>query len=170
VTAILVDMDDCIVKVAKVYDIPPDVIRGIVAFESGGQWAARTYVYDHKHLFDPNDGHPWRTLTMEQYCSDEPAEDFDGLVTVTEPDEEWIGQKTKWGPMQILGNITRELGFTGKFQELMGSAGVRFGVAHLRRLMNEGRSLDEAIAAYGANCPTPKGISYLEQVKSWKKE
>lgn len=86
---------------------------------------------------------------------------------------ELIGQKTSWGPMQIMGATARELGFRGWFPELCGPLGIEYGARYLRKQFDryEGESWEDAIEAYNAGRRnTDDGERYREKVmRKWRR-
>lgn len=160
-------------KHALLNGVPIGVAVGIVVVETeilGGLVQAKYYPEFHE-VVDPNSGTRWRTLTKEQYASSTPPEDWDGLVIIgNSPEDEWLGQKSSWGPMQIMGSFARDQGFVGRFTELNGEAGVRFGIAHLKLLQRElatigGDGWDCAVSAYkGDRHPGMSLLDYSDKV------
>jgi len=67
---------------------------------------------------------------------------------------EYIGQKTSWGLMQVMGAVAREYGFTDQFPALWDPAtGIKYGVKHLKRLYAKHGKWPQTIAAYNAGTP-----------------
>lgn len=67
---------------------------------------------------------------------------------------EYIGQKTSWGLMQVMGAVAREYGFTDQFPALWDPAtGIKYGVKHLKRLYAKHSKWPQTIAAYNAGTP-----------------
>lgn len=81
-------------------------------------------------------------------------------------DTEINGQKTSWGPMQIMGAVARELGFWAWFPQLCSNdVGVHFGCAKLSQLFARFKILDEVIASYNAGSPLrDKTGNFINQV------
>ena len=83
----------------------------------------------------------------------------------TEP-KEIIGQKSSWGPMQVMGATARELGFTGEFSELFDYAtGIKYGMLHLRRLNQRYDNWPDVISAYNAGHVKRVDGKYVNQAK-----
>lgn len=67
---------------------------------------------------------------------------------------EYIGQKTSWGLMQVMGAVAREYGFTDQFPALWDPAtGIKYGTKHLKRLYAKHGKWPQTIAAYNAGTP-----------------
>jgi soluble lytic murein transglycosylase-like protein len=68
---------------------------------------------------------------------------------------EAIGRATSYGLMQIMGQVAREKGFKGEFEELFDPAtGLEWALRHLRHFIDKyAPSLDDAIASYNAGSP-----------------
>ena len=83
----------------------------------------------------------------------------------TEP-KEIIGQKSSWGPMQVMGATARELGFTGEFSELFDYAtGIKYGMLYLRKLNQRYDNWPDVISAYNAGHVKRVDGKYANQVK-----
>lgn len=73
--------------------------------------------------------------------------------------DEARGRATSYGLMQIMGQVAREKGFRGKFEELYGlAAGLEWGLKHLKHFIDKyAPNLDDAIASYNAGSPRKAG-------------
>ena len=77
---------------------------------------------------------------------------------------EFIGQKTSWGLMQIMGAVAREYGYTDQFSGLWDPyENIRYGIKHLRKLKERNGTWPHAIAAYNAGSPRMKDGKYENQ-------
>lgn len=89
---------------------------------------------------------------------------------------EYIGQKTSWGLMQVMGAVAREYGFTDQFPALWDPAtGIKYGVKHLRRLYAKHGKWPQTIAAYNAGTPQLidgkfKNQAYVDKVLAYWSE
>ncbi|WP_019865146.1 lysozyme family protein [Methylovulum miyakonense] len=95
---------------------------------------------------------------------------FTGVPGVTTDSEEFEGQKTSWGPMQVMGAVAREYGFRGEFQDLCGVPGIIYGVRHfvnLHRQFSASHGIDGVISAYNAGTPTDANEHYVANVKKY---
>jgi len=136
---------DCILKnikeAAQVTGLPYDLLYGIVCQESSGLPMAVRY--------EPG--------FFKRYIMKIP-----GLGT-----KESRGRSTSWGLMQVMGQVAREEGFTGEFEQLLDPrVGLHWGCRHLlvlkkRHLTTHG--WPGVIAAYNAGSPRKKGGVYVNQ-------
>lgn len=72
---------------------------------------------------------------------------------------EAIGRATSWGLMQIMGQVAREKGFKGPFEDLFSpTIGLEWSLKHLRHFIDKYKEmgLDYAIASYNAGSPRHK--------------
>jgi len=116
------------------HNLPPEIVRAIVAVESGGNpWAAR---------YEP--GYRWTIPKAKR-----PA-------TCTQATEDVL-QSMSLGPMQVMGAVARELGHRGWLTDLcFWEDGLEYGCAHLAKL--KARYFDKhgwpgVVAAYNAGSP-----------------
>ena len=73
--------------------------------------------------------------------------------------DEAAGRATSWGLMQIMGQVAREKGFKGDFQDLLNAdVGLEWSLRHLKRFIGKYKEmgLDYAIASYNAGSPRHK--------------
>ena len=89
---------------ARTYGLPVAIVQGIMEVESGGNPFAMKFECHYRWLVDVNTLKPFRYLTPGEIYNIRPPDDFNYL-TGTTPDTEWIGQKTSWGPMQVMGAV-----------------------------------------------------------------
>jgi soluble lytic murein transglycosylase-like protein len=63
-------------------------------------------------------------------------------------------QACSWGPMQVMGAVARELGFTGQITTLVyPEIGVLFGCKKLKSLINKYANETDVISAYNQGAP-----------------
>jgi soluble lytic murein transglycosylase-like protein len=80
--------------------------------------------------------------------------------------KEALGRATSWGLMQIMGQVAREKGFKGEFEELFDpEIGLKYSLRHLRNFIEHYEpNLDDAIASYNAGSPRKgKDGKYVNQ-------
>lgn len=142
-------------EAALAFDLDAKVVIAVATVESGlNPWAVR-YERGYSYLWDVLTERPLRLREMT------PPSDFPCLPA--SPDRtgrtEWVGQKTSWGLMQVMGAVARERGFRGAFlSELCDPAvGAHYGCKHLKHLYN--RHSDRygwkgVLTAYNAGSPT----------------
>jgi len=144
---------------ARAFDLPVRRVAAIVQVESAGnRWAFR-YEPSFEAWLRARIRKLWRTLGNDPY-RDHPS---DPEVT------ELVARAISWGPMQVLGQVAREEGFTGPYlTALCGEEGVRIGCKRLARLRDRYLGdIDRATEAYNAGrIGTAAGAQYLEMVRA----
>ena len=119
---------------AKRYNLPRQLIAGIILTESGGDLYAYKTEPAYRYLVDITTGRPFRSLTPAEIASETAPADFPHL-TISSRDTEWWGQQASWGPMQVMGAVARELGYLQPFPALCSLAyGIDIGCHHLATL------------------------------------
>jgi len=146
---------DVIKETAARYQLPPALVRAIVAVESGGNlWAVR---------YEPD--------FFLRYVAGRDHRVYAPCSRVT---EERL-RACSFGPMQIMGQTARELGFQGVYlTELCAPAvGVEWGCRLLASLLvREKKRVDRAVAAYNAGSArlTPSGKfvnqQYVDKIRA----
>lgn len=117
-------------EIARKHGLAPEIVLSIIEVESGGdQYAVR---------YEPN----WRWFLRISYWASK--------LRITDKTERML-QSCSFGPMQIIGATSRELGFTGSLVRLCSLTGVEYGCKYLRKQLDryEG-NVKHAIAAYNA--------------------
>lgn len=135
--------------------IPASIVAAVCWVESSGDVTAWRPEHAYRYLWDVRRNAPFRPLTLDERDSETPPADFYSLAGAKAA--EWWGQQASWGPMQIMGAVARELGFTGQFPGLCSAfAGVLYGCKHLENLHKrffERYGWDGVVAAYNAGSP-----------------
>lgn len=132
-------------KIADDHDLPDALVLGVIEVESAGNtWAAR---FERHYRWCMN-VRTMRVFTASpsQARSSEAPNGFPGTVDpyYSSADTEWIGQKTSWGLMQVMGAVAREHGYTDALPALCEPMhGIEYGCRHLARLR------DRFIARHG---------------------
>ena len=116
---------------AKDHLLPVPILIGLAYAESSFEYDATRYEVNYKYLVDAETLKPFRKLQEAEIAVENPPKDFKGIEGVTSAKEEWVGQKTSFGPLQIMGAVAREAGFKGKFSELGGTTGVQLSLIHI---------------------------------------
>ena len=145
-------VDKLIKKYANKYNIPEEIVRGIINAESN---------------FNPNairyeDHYRWLVKPLDKYHYHK--------------DTERIGQKTSWGLMQVMGAVGREKGFEGKFlSELVKpKLSLEYGCKHLHSFYKKYNDWEDAVSSYNQGSPrkTPQGEyenqAYVDKVMNYK--
>ena len=79
-------------------------------------------------------------------------------------------QKMSWGPMQVMGSVARELGYSGHLTELIiPQNGIFYGCEKLKQLCKKHKDQSDVIAAYNAGGAIKvngryRNQTYVEQV------
>ena len=148
------------------YFLPFSLIMAIANVESGQNKHAVRFERHYRYLFDVGSGKPFRKLSDDEIMSKRAPYDFPFYGDISSRDTEWVGQQCSWGAMQVMGAVAREHGFQGRFPELCGDAGIKYGCLHLSKLRE--RFLREygwrgVIAAYNAGSPRKIGGAFVNQ-------
>lgn len=114
--------------------LPEGLVKAIIEQESNGcPWAAR---------FEP--------AFLDRYVAPRPA--VFGAVSIG---TERMLRATSFGPMQLMGQVARELGYKEPFltKLCMPEEGIEYGCKKLASLMAKYSNTSDAIAAYNAGSP-----------------
>jgi soluble lytic murein transglycosylase-like protein len=78
---------------------------------------------------------------------------------------ERIELMSSFGVMQVMGEVARELGYTGRLTDLFDPVyGIQYGCLKLKKCLEKyPNNQDDAIAAYNAGVPTMTGGGYKNQ-------
>lgn len=151
--------------VSNLYNFPEGFISAIVLVESLGDVAAMRYEPNYSYLWN------YRTNSPVRFSGSilHPGTEFGGPGFISK-ETELVGQRTSWGPMQVMGAVAREYGFTGFFPELCtADVGVRYGCMHLaklRRRFDLGYdNLMELATAYNTGSPKDESHPYWRKIK-----
>lgn len=133
------------------YGIDPDLVEAFVMTESSGNPKATRYEANfYKKYIQPM-----------------------LYANAIEP-KDAIGRATSWGLMQIMGQVAREKGFKGAFEELFEpSENLKWCLKHLKGFMDTYKNLDDAIASYNAGRPRKtesgeyKNQDYVDKIKKY---
>lgn len=124
------------------FGLDQDLIAAIIQVESGGNKFAMRY--------EPN--YKWTYYTRE--CASRY-----GIDLATEE----MMQKCSFGPMQVMGAVAREFGFTGYMTELCSNdLGIYYGCKHLKRLSERFANEADLIASYNAGSPRKTSGGFYE--------
>ena len=126
------------------YGIPLDILRAIVHVESSGDPCAMRFEPGYRWLWDVRQNRPWLGTP-----------DLFPAPAGVSRDTERMGQMTSWGPMQVMGAVAREHGFTGKYLSALCryEIGMHYGCQHLVRYHARYGSWEEAVVSYNAGSP-----------------
>jgi hypothetical protein len=150
------------------FDLPVELITAIVCVESGGNSAAQRAEAGYRYVWDCARQRPFRTLLRAEILSAKAPAGFASGTPGMSVDTEWMGQRTSYGPMQVMGAVAREYRFTGWFADLCGSLGIHYGCLHLSRLHRRFYARygwSGVVEAYNAGSPgSEAGNAYLAKV------
>jgi len=182
------DLETAIAGEAARHGFKARYLIGIAMQESSGRWEATRFEKHYRWLWDVARKQPFKEPAKPTKKELEPAEEpakavepteskapkgFSGISGITTPEEEYEGQKTSWGPMQVMGAVARELGFMGKFEELNGIPGVVYGVQHFVNLYRrhfKAKGIGAVISAYNdGNTDTRDNAHYVQKVLGYAK-
>lgn len=153
-----------VIAVAATYGLRPELVLAIIQVESSGDPNAWRVEPHYRYLWHVVRNQPFRSLTLSEMNNERAPSDFPSLTGSR--NTEWLGQQASWGPMQIMGAVAREHGFTRMFPELCGILGVDYGCKHLAQLMRRFRKqhgVEGVIAAYNAGSPRIRDGLFVNQ-------
>ena len=107
-----------------------NLILAIVWQESTGNPWAWNPEPRYRWLMDVKTWMPFRPLTQAEIASEAPPSDFPCLAG--DRDQEWWGQQTSWGLMQVMGSAARQAGFLGLYLPELSDpfVNLEFGILH----------------------------------------
>ena len=150
---------------AEQNEIPVNLLVALVLTESAGDMWAWKVEPHYRYLVDVKTGKPFRALTAAEIGSEKAPRDFNHYRHSSR-DTEWWGQQASWGPLQIMGAVTREYSFMDQFPALCSSRGLEYGVRHLctlRRRFFDRDGWRGVVAAYNAGSPRLSNNEYVNQ-------
>lgn len=156
-----------IIPVANRHAIPVHLLAAVCAKESSFDPWAWNPEPRYRYLWDCIARAPFRKLTPEENASEIPPADFPRLGG--DRDQEWWGQQSSWGLMQVMGAVAREHGFLGTFfpELCVPHVGLEFGCRLLEKLLSRYDEAD-ALSAYNAGRPTTDNYDkYVRPILAW---
>lgn len=163
---------------AKAAGLPPALILAMIVVESRERWWAYRAEPKYRWFWSIADSAPFRRVTDAEIVSETAPSDFTHYPLLSSKDTEWWGQQASWGPLQVMGAVARELGFTGDFPQLCSGVGINLGCLHLQNLHRRFSVTHDwpgVIAAYNAGSPRQDtqgrfvNQDYVDKVmKHWK--
>jgi len=114
--------------------LDPNIVEALVIRESGGNKYAFRPELNYPYLWDVALNRPFRKLHAGEASSKEAPTDFPFLAGGRQ--QEWVGQQTSWGLMQIMGALARERGFSAPYLDALTDPdeNLRVGCGHLAEL------------------------------------
>lgn len=157
---------ELIINIAKTHRLEPALVLAIVRKESEFNPHAIRFEAGYQYVWDVKRNAAFRPLTDSEKTSSTPPAGFTAVPGSSRATE-WVGQKTSWGPMQVMGAVARQQGFSGWFPELCGSTGIEHGCKALVKLYDRfhtNHGISGVIAAYNAGSPRKLGSGgYINQ-------
>jgi soluble lytic murein transglycosylase-like protein len=150
---------------AQEWDLSLPLLRAIVWVESAGNPYAMRYEPHYRWLYNVREGEP---VVVRPEDAPGPA-GFGGPGVVSKYTE-YVGQKTSWGLMQVMGAVAREYGFRGFFPALCEPYwGINMGCKHLHKLKSRWRLKDnqlvELATAYNTGQPQTEDHPYWIKIQ-----
>ena len=156
--------EEAVERIAVAHQVPAPLIKAIIKTESSNDPGAVRYEPAYRYLWNCILNEPFRRPSQAELNSSFAPSDFRSPIGSAHT--EWHGQRTSWGPMQIMGAVARELGFRGFFPALCGEPGVEYGVIHFNHLFKRFHTrfgMKGVIAAYNAGSPVARGDGFANQ-------
>lgn len=166
------DIEQAIKYHADTANLPIQLVRAIVLVESNGNpWAIR-HEPRYRYLWDVGSNTPFRKIQQDELLDATAAQGLDAIPGSSR-DTEWMGQRTSWGLMQVMGAVAREYGFRGWFPQLCDiNTGLQYGCKHLSVLVQRYKAKHTwrgVVAAYNTGQPAHTagpGLDYLTKVSN----
>lgn len=149
----LIALSGAVAEIANQHGLPFLLVKAMVEVESNFNIYAYRVEPRYRYLVNVETGEPFRELTIIEIESEYAPQDFPYYKRVSSRHTEWWGQQASWGPLQVMGAVAREYGFTGAFPELCSIEGLRYGCMHLanyKRRFLEKHGWEGVAAAYNA--------------------
>lgn len=150
-------------QLSREFSFDEDFLTAIVLVESNGDINAMRYEPGYPYLYNSYTSSPLR------FGGTQPPANFRGPGYISK-ETELIGQRTSWGPMQVMGAVAREYGFKKFFPELCSiGLGMDIGCKHLYNLRNRFRLKTHELEALATafNTGSPKvNHPYWEKVQN----
>jgi hypothetical protein len=154
---------------ATQFALPERLLRAMVAHESQGNPLAQRYEPGYRWLWDCAKNTPFRKLSNVDITLAKAPPGFSSPIAILSADTEWTGQRTSYGPLQVMGAVAREYGFKGWFGELLGTLGLYYGCLHLDKLRDRHQARHGwpgVCRAYNTGSPEPSaaGDRYIRKI------
>lgn len=133
------NLQDYISRLAPKHRVPPSLAFAIAKVESNMEMTAIRHEPHFRWLWDVRKHAAFRRLSSAEVAASQAPDDFKALPSeyfYSSDDTEWMGQRTSWGPFQMMGALLRERGYRGPFPELCRDAelATRFALLHIEWL------------------------------------
>lgn len=143
-------------------NLQPSLVCAIIDVESSWNPYAWRPEPGYRWLWDSKNNKPFRRVTTEEMSRCVAPDDFPN------GNQEWWGQRSSWGLMQIMGAVAREYGFSEAFfPELCDpETNIRYGCKYLQRLhkrYGDQHGWIGAVAAYNAGTVIFKNGKLINQ-------
>lgn len=149
-------------EIADRYRLKAELVAAVIQTESGGNIycmraeVKKTMTEAGQILFVST----WRYF-------EEPDHFADQLKPYCSRPTEWVGQAMSFGPMQVMGGVAREHGFTGWLSQLCSwEIGVEYGCRHLRKKADRyGDDPAMLYASFNGGSPRRNALGMFENQK-----
>lgn len=147
------------------YHLPQSLVLALAQVESVLTMTSMRFEPTYRWLWNCEDDKPFRRVEISEAMIGAAPDDFSVPHGCGTLDTEWMGQRTRWGPLHINGAILRERRFYGPFPTMCADMDMaaRFSCAHLSNLRD--RYFDKhgwagVVSAFDAGRPrmSDKGV------------
>jgi hypothetical protein len=150
---------DAIHQYSTGYNLPQNIVMAIAKVESNLSMHATRAESRYRWLWDSRRHRPFRRLSNPEIISNEAPDDFPRPTEFyASADTEWQGQRTSWGPFQMMGAVLRERRYNGPFVAVCcdPDLAAKFACSHLSHLRDKyfnKHGWTGVVAAYNAGSP-----------------
>jgi hypothetical protein len=134
-------------------DLRADLILAIIDTESSGNPWAWNSEPKYRWLWNVKTDAPFRQLRADEIDAEVPPIDFPSYPG-TARDQEWWGQQSSFGLLQVMGAAAREQGFRGQYLTELADpvTNIEYGVKHLWNYAYQygNRSTGQALARWNS--------------------
>lgn len=150
------NLQDYISRLSVDYKIPTNLVTALGRVQSDLTMASCRHDPTHQWLWDMVRLNPFRRLSDDEALSSVAPEGFCALHR--DPETEYMGQRTSWGPFLLQGALAREIGYFGPFPLLCEDPEIttRFtltAISHLRDIYFDKHGWAGVMAAFDAGRP-----------------
>lgn len=134
------NLQDHISRLSPRFNLPTNLVRAIAKVESNLEMSAIRHEPHYRWLWDNEQNKPFRTLDHAEIGSAYAPTDFYAVSDTpgfySSDHTEWMGQRTSWGPFQVMGGVLRERGYKDAFPKMCidPELATRFALTQLSKL------------------------------------
>lgn len=169
------DIRAAIETVAAGHGLDANLVEAICLTESGGNTYATRPEATYRYLVTAKTGQPFRLMTSTEVASKTPPADFRAIAP-SAAIQEWWGQQSSWGLMQVMGAVARELGFKAPYFAALTEplTGLHFGCKHFANQLDWAKGdVSRALGAYNAGrggAASELAQDYIAKVNVWLRQ